>query len=41
VSAAGRWATSPLLLFLLIVALQQIVVVDSTDNDPSLAPWTA
>jgi hypothetical protein len=41
VSAAGRWATSPLVLFLFVVAVQQIVVVDSTDNDPSLAPWTA
>jgi len=41
VSTAGRWATSPLLLFVVVVAIQQFVVVDSTDNDPSLAPWTA
>ncbi len=40
-NTAGRWATSPLVLFLFVVAIQQVVVVDSTDNDPSLAPWTA
>jgi len=41
VSTAGRWATSPLVLFLVVLAVHQVVVVDSTDNDPSLAPWTA
>ena len=40
-STVGRWATSPLVLFVVVVAIQQVVVVDSTDNDPSLAPWTA
>jgi len=41
VTSAGRWATSPLVLFLMVVGIYLVVVVDSTDNDPSLAPFTA
>ncbi len=40
-SAVGRWATSPLALVLVVLAVYAVVVVDSTDNDPSLAPFTA
>jgi len=41
VSTAGRWATSPLALVLIVLTVYAVVVVDSTDNDPSLAPFTA